>query len=237
MIEPFFGGMTGSPMWSGTPPGFGFVPTPLGIGSFQGAEGFGPQNIPQAPMAGLPAVGPGLQFTGAAPGVPHPGYGLSHGYALGSGFIPPLQPGSVFGQPGPPPGPGTGPFLGSGGYGALGGFEVPPGITAPALVAAIALRRGQPQGPVNDQEIEEFIYDALELLPGTNDVEVRVESGRVTLTGGVQQKRLKRDVGEIAWAIPTVNDVINNVSIATKRRSRAGREAESQQPGGGRKQA
>jgi osmotically-inducible protein OsmY len=93
------------------------------------------------------------------------------------------------------------------------------------------VRRGQPQGPANDQEIEEFIYDALELLPGTNDVEVRAEGGRVTLTGGVQQKRLKRDVGEIAWAIPSVSDVMNNVNIATRRRSRAtGREAESQQP-------
>jgi hypothetical protein len=145
----------------------------------------------------------------------------------------------MIGQPGPAPG--TGPFLGSGGFAGLGGFEVPPGfvppgITAPALVAAIAMRRGQLQGPVSDQEIEEFVYDALELLPGTNDVEVRVESGRVTLTGGVQQKRLKRDVGEIAWAIPTVNDVINNVNIATKRRSRAGRETEAQPPGAGRKQ-
>ena len=83
------------------------------------------------------------------------------------------------------------------------------------------MKRGQPSGPANDQEIEDFLYDALELLTGTNDVEVRCEGGRVMLTGSVQHKRLKRDVGEIAWAIPTVNDVQNNVSIATRRRSRS----------------
>ena len=102
------------------------------------------------------------------------------------------------------------------------------GTTAPALLATVAVRRGQPLGPTNDVEIEDFIYDALELVPGSSDVEVRCEAGRVSLTGAVQQKRLKRDVGEIAWAIPTVNDVQNNVTIATRRRSRApNRDSES----------
>lgn len=94
--------------------------------------------------------------------------------------------------------------------------------TAPSLVAAVAMRRGQPQGPTNDQEIEDFIYDALELLTGTSDVEVRCESGRATLTGSVQHKRIKRDVGEIAWALPVVHDVQNNLVIASRRRSRGG---------------
>src|SRR4051794_24485075 len=39
---------------------------------------------------------------------------------------------------------------------------MPATITASALVAAVALRRGQPQGPANDQEVEDFLYDALE---------------------------------------------------------------------------
>ena len=86
------------------------------------------------------------------------------------------------------------------------------------------MRRGQPQGPTNDQEVEDFIYDALELLPGAADVDVRCEAGRATLTGSVQHKRVKRDVGEIAWAIPGLNDVQNNVTIASRRRNRAGRE-------------
>lgn len=102
-----------------------------------------------------------------------------------------------------------------------------PIMTAPALLTAIAMKRGQPSGPTTDQDIEDFLYDALEFLSGTNEVEMRCEGGRVTLTGSVPLRRLKRDVGEIAWAIPTINDVQNNVTIATRRRARSsGREAE-----------
>ena len=53
-------------------------------------------------------------------------------------------------------------------------------------------------GPTNDQEIDDFLYDALELFQGTGDVEVQVEGGRVTLSGTVQHKRLERDIGEVA---------------------------------------
>jgi hypothetical protein len=100
------------------------------------------------------------------------------------------------------------------------------GVTPSGLLAAVAIRRGQPQGPTNDHEVEDFIYDAIDLLPGTSEVEVRCEGGRATLTGSVQHKRLKRDVGEIAWAIPALNDVQNNVTITSRRRSRIGREVE-----------
>lgn len=101
-------------------------------------------------------------------------------------------------------------------------------VTAGSLLAAVAMRRGQPQGPTSDAEIEEFLYDALELLAGAADVEVRCENGRVTMTGSVQHKRTKRDVGEIAWAIPTSSDVQNNVTIVSRRRSRAaGRDADA----------
>jgi hypothetical protein len=114
-----------------------------------------------------------------------------------------------------------------------------PGVLTPStLLTAVALRRGQPQGPTNDNEVEEFIYDALDLLPGAADVEVRCENGRVTLTGAVQHKRSKRDVGEIAWAIPGLQDVQNNVSITSRRRARAAnREAEVPAAASGRKQA
>jgi hypothetical protein len=111
------------------------------------------------------------------------------------------------------------------------------GVTAPLLLAAVAMRRGQPQGPSTDQEVEEFMYDALELLPGAADVEIRCEGGRVTLTGTVQHKRIKRDVGEIAWAIPVLNDVDNNVTIASRRRTRsASREPEAASGAQGKKQ-
>ena len=110
---------------------------------------------------------------------------------------------------------------------ALFGPNPVAGLTAPSLLTAVAMRRGQPQGPTNDQEVEDFIYDALELLPGAADVEVRCEGGRVTLTGSAQHKRVKRDGGEIAWAIPGLHDVQNNVTIASRRRTRsAAREAE-----------
>ena len=95
------------------------------------------------------------------------------------------------------------------------------GVTATALVLAVALRRGQPAGPASDQEIEDFVYDALDLLPGSSDVEVRCDAGRTMLTGTVSQKGLKRDIGEIAWAIPGIKDVQNNITIAPRRRSRA----------------
>jgi hypothetical protein len=101
------------------------------------------------------------------------------------------------------------------------------GVPAPALRAAVAMRRGQPLGPTNDQEVEEFIYDAFDLLPGTNDVDVRVEGGRAVLSGSVAHKRLKRDLGELAWAIPALNDVHNNVAITARRRSRVSRDAEA----------
>ena len=55
----------------------------------------------------------------------------------------------------------------------------------PTLVAAVAIRRGRPQGPTNDHEIEDFIYDVFELVSGANEVDVRCEAGRVTLSGPV----------------------------------------------------
>jgi len=101
-------------------------------------------------------------------------------------------------------------------------------VTASSILAAVALRRGQPQGPVSDADVEDFIYDALDLIPGAADVEIRCEGGRVTMTGSVQNKRTKHDIGEIAWAIPVLHDVQNNVSITSRRRGRAtNRESET----------
>jgi hypothetical protein len=117
-------------------------------------------------------------------------------------------------------------------------FQLPDFTTAPAVVNAVALRRGQPFAPTTDQEVEDFLYDALELLPGTTDVEVRCENARVTLTGSVSHKRMKREIGEVAWMIPGPIDVQNNITIAARRRSRAaGREGESQATAAGRKQS
>jgi hypothetical protein len=177
-----------------------------------------------------------------------------------AGHHPLASPAGIAGVPGPFPGDpyafnrGIAPAGSAPGFGAgSSNFASPPmntafpsfvgpdiavGVTAPALVMAVAMRRGQPAGPTSDQEIEDFIYDALDLLSGASDVEVRSDGGRTTLAGAVSQKRLKRDIGEIAWAIPGTNDVQNNITIAPRRRSRPqGRDAESAAVVPGRKTA
>jgi len=168
------------------------------------------------------------------PSLLQPGFGPTFSGAEGTQLSSPV-PGGGYGLTG-----GVTPFAYGFGWGQAGGgglvpgalstpIVAPAGITAPALLAAVAVRRGQPQGPASDQDVEEFIYDAVELLPGAGDVEVRCEGGRVALTGSVPHKRVKRDVGEIAWAIPGINDVNNTVTITTRRRSRGfARESESQ---------
>ena len=155
-------------------------------------------------------------WTGVVPS----GFGLQAATGIGNGPIgAPIAPnfaglaGAMPAATQPLPGPGTIP---ANPY----GYNPLVGLPAPSLLAAVAMRRGQPQGPSTDQEIEDFIYDALELLPGTSEVEVRCEGGRATLTGSVPHKRAKRDIGEIAWAIPVLNDVQNNLTIASRRRSR-----------------
>ena len=162
-------------------------------------------------------------------GVPNPAFGYpsaptpAGSRPLGQSLIEPfggMAPGGVSAVTGMNA-PGISPL----GIPAFGAAEIGVGITAPALLASIAIRRGQPMGPTNDAEIEDFIYDALDVLPGANDVEIRSEGGRITFTGSVPHKRLKRDIGEVAWAIPNVIDVQNNINIAQRRRQR-GRENE-----------
>ena len=166
-------------------------------------------------------------WTGMSPGLTWPGLGASSLSSVESG-------------------PTSGTVLGGFGVGAgslIAGplstpFAVPGSVTAHALLAAVAMRRGQPQGPTSDQDVEEFIYDALELLSGAGDVEVRSAGGRVSLTGSVAHKRIKRDAGELAWAIPGITDVNNTVTITARRRSRTfTRETEAPPSGQTRKQS
>ena len=238
MSEPLYGSVSGAPIWTGIPGiGLGFPQTPFPFGTIPigaGVPAFGSPQIPTGGLATAADIAPSTY--GFAPQT----YGFSGGVAaqpptVGFGPVPPalgtavpLLP-NIFGTPG---------FGTPGGFPAFVGQDIPVGFTVPQLVTAVAIRRRQPMGPTNDQEIEDFVYDALDLLPGTSELEVRCEGGRVTLTGLVQNKRLKRDVGEIAWTIPGTNDVQNNVTITARRRARgAAREAESQPSGGGRKQA
>lgn len=173
------------------------------------------------PVPAWPAIG--AAFTGAE-GIP----GAMSSYGLSGGF----------GQLAPSLGYAT-PGLSSVAAGNISTpFIVPGGVPASTVIATIAMRRGQPQGPASDQDVEELLYDTIELMPGAADVEIRCENGRVSLTGSVPGKRVKHDVGELAWAIPGINDVNNGLNIATRRRSRAlNREPEAQPSGPSRKQA
>lgn len=168
--------------------------------------------FPPSAVAGIPGAVPG-----STPGLSAASIMSPNPYGYAAGGMTPGQP--LVGQ--------------SVVQGFLGG--VPPA----SLLAAVALRRGQPQGPSTDQESEDFLYDAIEWLPGAADVEVRCEGGRAILTGSVQHKRVKRDIGELAWAIPGLNDVQNNVTIASRRRTRpaGSREAETSSSGSARKQS
>jgi hypothetical protein len=197
---------------------------------------FGP--APQIwPQLSVPALGQFQAFPGSralALGTPQSPFGLRPG-PFASGVVPnapmltgPAQdPGQVgTGQPGTAQ-LGVAPAVAAG-MQALAASDFAVGITPQALLATVAMRRGQPMGPTTDQEIEDFVYDALDLLSGAADVEARCEGGKVLLTGSVPNKRVKRDIGEVAWAIPSVNDVQNTITISPRRRSRGqGREAEA----------
>src|SRR5262249_27256757 len=210
MHESLFG--SAGPLWTG-PPLLGFswpaAPGPLSVGGRASiTPGFGLPQIPQfgTTVAGVPGPLAVSGFSSEPSGFGAAPTNLMQPTPAATGF----NPGLSFG-PSPFATPGAGP-----------GFVNPEVAAAaygiPGLLGAIAMRRGQPMGPTNDQECEDFLYDALELIPGTNEVEVRCDNGRATLTGIVHYKRLKRDLGEIAWTIPVLNDVHNNITIATKRR-------------------
>jgi hypothetical protein len=195
MAEPLFGSV--SQFWPAMPGPYGFVQSPMPPGSR-------PLNPLQQGMGvqgpGLFGGGTGVQTVNPTAGDP---YMMGNPTTnVGTGLSAAIVPGPI------------------GSFPTFTGTEIAIGVTAPALLAAVAMRRGQPLGPTNDQEIEDFIYDALDLLPGASDVEVRCENGRATVTGNVPHKRLKRDVGEVAWAIPSLSDVQNNITVVTRRRPR-----------------
>ena len=209
MVEMTFG--SGSPMWTAMP-SVGLPYQLTGLGTLPSA----------APVFSSPMNAGGIGAgTAGGPGLTAPGALATAIYGYGSSVAPNAQqnlaaPGVAVAYPFA-----SSPF-------AAQIADASGVVTASSMLATVAMRRGQPQGPTSDAEVEEFIYDALDLLPGAADVEIRCESGRVTMTGSVQHKRTKRDVGELAWAIPGLQDVQNNISITSRRRARAaGREAEA----------
>jgi hypothetical protein len=144
-------------------------------------------------------------------------------------------------QPFASPGPiGLTPY-GNGPFGAFGG----PGLSTvawPAFQEPSTLRPIGFQPPIagagslaqlpqvfgrmpSDDEVENLISEALDSDPvfaGNVEVEVQCEAGVVTLTGNVPHKFIKRAVGELAWGVPGIVDVKNNVELSGRRRIRAG---------------
>src|SRR6266542_4188850 len=135
MLEPLFG--SGAPMWTTVPPtGFAFQ-TPIGIGNGPIATPvFGSSNAPGL-AGGVPAGAQPFPVSAAVP---------ANAYGYGAGLIA-VSPQSLSGLNLP----GASPFTRN-----LSSFVGPDpvvGLTAPSLLAAVAMRRGQPQGPTNDQEV------------------------------------------------------------------------------------
>jgi hypothetical protein len=164
-----------------------------------------------SPAPAWPAFGPSFSGVESAPGQMS---GIGPGYT--NTGLPPIATGNI-----------TTPFL------------VPGGVPAATVIAALLVRRGQPHGPASEQDVEELLYDAIEMMmPNAGEVEVRCESGRLSLTGAVPNKRVKHDIGELAWAVPGINDVNNTLNIQSRRRARGfTREPETQSAGPSRKQA
>jgi hypothetical protein len=131
------------------------------------------------------------------------------------GVSPTLGPGPAF-QPWFGMGPaGYGPaYAAWAGFGGLGGLRRHGGTYSPQFVAT---------GLPTDEEITEMIYDAMDvdpLIPYDADINVEVDSGVVTLTGTVPNKRVKAAAGDDAWWVPGVVDVRNELQVTGRHRHR-----------------
>jgi hypothetical protein len=88
-------------------------------------------------------------------------------------------------------------------------------------------------GLPTDDEIAEMVYDAIDadpIIPYDADINVDVDAGTVTVTGTVPSKQVKHAVGDDAWWIPGVDDIRNDLQVATRRGGREETEAPSQRP-------
>jgi hypothetical protein len=67
----------------------------------------------------------------------------------------------------------------------------------------------------SDEALENRVADALDTNPmtGNADIDVSSQHGVVTLTGVVQSKHIKRLADHLAWSVPGVHDVQNQLRV------------------------
>ncbi|MCL5961266.1 MAG: BON domain-containing protein [Chloroflexi bacterium] len=128
----------------------------------------------------------------------------------------------VCGYSGPTWHPGASPSLGLAGPGfyagagawGLGGLRRWGGTYSPQYVAT---------GLPTDEEMEEMVYDAIDadpLIPYDADINVAVDTGVVTLSGTVTNKRIKHSAADDAWWVPGVVDLNNEIAVVERRRAK-----------------
>jgi hypothetical protein len=123
------------------------------------------------------------------------------------------------------------PFAGYGFPGAFNpwwnpfwGYGTFPGMGAPFMGYGAPPTFGPPYAPTyiprSDEEIRDFVLRTIESdpeVPADANINVSVQSGVVTLTGTVPNKRVKHAVGDDAWWVPPVVDVHNELEITPRR--------------------
>ncbi len=186
---------------------FGYGMSPYGAGYNPAVGGA------EAALAALGGLGAGA---GQMYYPSMPGLGMAPFAAqFAPGFIPPYIPpvAAPFNAPiNPFLSPfnlGTPPFLGAPllGVGGFGGLQ-PSGRS----MSAQFMSTGLP----NDTDIEEMIYDAIDvdpLIPADTQIDVTCEAGTCTLTGDVPNKMVKHAAGQDAWWTTGVIDVRNELNV------------------------
>ena len=89
------------------------------------------------------------------------------------------------------------------------GYDLPVLPTAGSIIATVAARRGQPMAPSSDAELEDFLYDCVEFLPGTGEglpffIERQQPRAAAFLNLGelIKQARIERPLDRLAPEIP-----------------------------------
>ncbi|MGH2448509.1 MAG: BON domain-containing protein [Chloroflexota bacterium] len=86
---------------------------------------------------------------------------------------------------------------------------------------------GNEKGPqeAGDEQLTHYLYDQIDAnpaIPDSANVQLHVNNGVVTLTGQVPTKRAKHAAGEVAWQVPAVADVYNQLEVTGRTGKSAG---------------